>query len=85
MLTHAHPSSVLGSITHIPNDNQPRDCTWDSLFSGPPPVRPGGVGEQTQFKFGEHTISKSGDVCSEGSWVFYDTHNVRSTLTSHYS
>ena len=79
-LTHSPP--VLGSITHVPNDKQPRDCAWDSLFSGLPPVRPSGVGGETRFRLGETIISRSGDVCSEGSWVFYNTHNVCSTILS---
>ena len=74
-----HSWLALGSIAHIPNDKQPRDCTWDSLFSVLPPVRPSGVGGETQFKLSETVISRSGDVCSQGSWVFYSTRNVRST------
>jgi hypothetical protein len=72
----AHPLLALGSITYVPNDSQPNDCTWDSLFSDPPPVRPSGVLEGTQFKLGKSMTSRSGDVCSDGSWVFYNTHSV---------
>lgn len=72
----AHPLLALGSITYIPNDSQPNDCTWDSLFSGPPPVRPSGVLEGMQFKLGKSMTSRSGDVCFDGSWVYYDTHSV---------
>jgi len=79
-LTLTHSPLVLGSITHVPNNKQPGDCAWDSLFSGLPPVRPSGVGGETRFRLGETMISRSGDVCSEGSWVFYNTHNVRSTI-----
>lgn len=71
-----HPLLVPGLITHIPNDRQPGDCTWDSLFDGLPPVRPSGINEGTAFKLGESVISRSGDTCSEGSWVFYNTRNV---------
>jgi len=67
---------MLGSITGAPMASQPNDCTWDSLFPGAPPVRPAGVGEQTQLKVGESVVSRSCDVCSEGSWVFYNTHDV---------
>ena len=72
---------MLGSITDAPRGTQPDNCTWDSLFEGLPPVRPAGVGEQTQFKLGESVISRSHDVCSRGSWVFYNTHNIRSVAT----
>lgn len=68
--------SMLGSITSAPMASQPNDCTWDSLFPGAPPVRPTGVGEQTQLKVGESVVSRSCDMCSEGSWVFYNTHDV---------
>lgn len=78
---HAHSVLGLGSVISIPNDRQPKDCTWDSLFNGLPPVRPDGVGEGTQFKLGESVISRSGDTCSEGSWVFYNTHNVCQIVT----
>jgi hypothetical protein len=73
---------VLGSIAYVPNDRQPKECAWDSLFTDLPPVRPSGVLEGTQFRLGESTISRSGDRCSEGSWVFYNTRSVRSTVVS---
>jgi len=82
-LAHTHSSLTLGSITYIPNNSQPNNCTWDSLFSGLPPPRPSGIGEGTQFKLGKCVISRSSDMCSEGSWVFYDTHNVRSIAATH--
>ena len=74
--TRTHCSLMLGSITYLPKDRQPSNCTWDSLFSDIPPARPSGIGETTRFKLGESTTSRSGDVCSEESWVFYTTHNV---------
>ena len=80
MHMYTHSSLILGSITYLPNDRQPNNCTWDSLFSDFPPLRPHGIEEGTKFKLGESTISGSGDVCSEGSWVFYSTHNVCSIV-----
>ena len=77
MLKFAHPPLVLGQIALLPKVDQPSDCTWDSLFSGLPPVRPCGVAEEARFELGKSVISRSGDVCSEGSWVFYNTHDVR--------
>ena len=39
-------------------------------------MHPSRISEDTQLKLGESVISSSGDVCSEGSWVFYNTHKV---------
>ncbi|KAF9644219.1 hypothetical protein BDM02DRAFT_1059950 [Thelephora ganbajun] len=43
------------------------------------PVCPSGVDERTRCKLGESTILRSGDECSEQSWMLYDTHNVCTT------
>jgi len=67
---------VSGSIAYAPKERQPNDCTWDSLFSDIPPVHPNGMDEGTHFRLDESVVSRSGDVCSEWSWVFYDMHNV---------
>ena len=67
-----------GSITQVPKAKQPTDCTWDSLFDTIPPVRPPGINEETLLVLGESVVSVSGDTCSNGSWVFYNTHCVRS-------
>jgi hypothetical protein len=73
---------TIGLVVPVPKQSQPSDCTWDLLFSGLPPARPRGVDEETRFKLGESVISRSGDVCCEGSWVFYNTHNVRLNATA---
>jgi len=75
------PSIGIGLIALLPKADQPSDCTWDSLFSGLPPVRPHGIAEEARFELGKSVISRSSDVCSEGSWVFYNTHDVRSIVT----
>ena len=67
-----------GSITQIPKDKQPTGCTWDSLFNTVPPARPPGINKESPLTLGESVVSVSGDTCSNGSWVFYNTHCVRS-------
>ena len=75
-LARAHYFATPGSVVNAPKEAQSNDCTWDSLFDTIPPARPSGVDAGTPFDRGVSTISRSGDVCCEGSWVFYNTHVV---------
>jgi hypothetical protein len=68
--------ATSGSIARIPKGKRPATCTWDSLFDTIPPIRPPGVSEQTQLEVGKSATSMSGDMCFNGSWVFYNTHHV---------
>jgi len=62
----------------VPKGKQPTGCTWDSLFNTVPPARPPGINKESPLTLGESVVSVSGDTCSNGSWVFYNTHCVRS-------
>ena len=68
--------TTLGSVAQVPKSKQPTNCTWDLLFDAIPPVRPLGIDEGTQLELRKSVVLVSGDTCSDGSWVFYNTHCV---------